>query len=183
MLSILIKTIFFFSLSSFLFFAEAKNIGSETGLNIPRFVSLKSDEVNLRVGSSLNYPKILTYTTKNFPVKIMEEYNTWRKIEDFKGNKGWIHKALLKGDRFAIINQPYENNLKILNKPKGKIIGEIGKNNIVKINKCIEDWCSINFNNYKGWIKKNNLWGVSSNEKINVPIYQPIINFIWKFDF
>ena len=155
---------------------NAENIGSDSSYKIPRFVSLKSDKVNLRVGSSTNYPIKLTYNTKNLPIKITDEYESWRKIIDINGNEGWIHKNLTIGDRYAII---YKNNSKLYNYPNGLIIGEIGKNNIVKINRCLLQWCSINFKNIKAWIKKNKLWGVFEDEKFNNPFYQSLINRYW----
>tara|TARA_B110000116_G_scaffold223471_1_gene202671 strand:+ start:3237 stop:3803 length:567 start_codon:yes stop_codon:yes gene_type:complete len=160
---------------------NAKDVGSNTGLKVPRFVTLKSDDVNLRVGSSTNYPLILKYTTKNLPLQVTEEYQYWRKIIDINGNVGWIHKNLLKGERHAIIKES-EFLIKIYSKPNGKLIGEIGQFNIVKINICLPYWCKINYKNINGWIVKKKLWGVFENEKINIPFYQPVINQIWRLN-
>ena len=68
----------------------SNEIGQVTGYKIPRFVTLKSDEVNVRIGSSTNYPIILKYITKNMPIEITDEYERWRKIRDREGNEGWI---------------------------------------------------------------------------------------------
>ena len=87
------------------------------------------------------------------------------KIIDINGNQGWIHKDLIKGDRYAIINQNYNSPLQIKNKPQGRVIGTIGKNNIVKINNCLLDWCSISHKNKQGWIEKISLWGVYKYER------------------
>jgi len=155
------------------------DIGKETGFKIPRYVSLKSNEVNLRVGPSENYPILLSYTSINLPIEIMEENGYWRKIKDHDGNTGWIKKNLLKGTRYALILKKNDFQL-IFSKPEGEKIGEIGQFNIVKIITCLDLWCSIDIEGYTGWIKKHNLWGVYNEEKINIPIYQPIINLIWK---
>lgn len=164
-------------------FVKANDVGSNTGFQIPRFVSLKSNDVNLRIGSSTNYPIILKYTIKNLPVEIIDEQDMWRKIMDIDGNQGWIHKNLIKGDRYAIINQPYKSPIQIFNKPNGKKIGVIGKRNIVKIKICLKQWCLFSHKKNKGWINKKNLWGVYSYEKINVPFYQPLIDQLWKINF
>ena len=179
----MIKIFFIYCFCFFAFNLYADDRGSETRYKIPRFVSLKSNDVNLRKGSSVNYPIILKYTVKNLPIEIFEEYGQWRKIIDIEGNQGWIHKNLLKGDRFAIINQNYNSSLQIKNKPQGRVIGTIGRKNIVKVNKCFLDWCSISYENNKGWVEKNNLWGVYKYEKINIPFYQPLINLFWKISF
>jgi SH3-like domain-containing protein len=164
-------------------FVHAEEYGSSTGWKLPRFVSLKSDEVNLRVGSGMKYPIVLKYTVKNLPVEIIEENNDWRKIRDIAGNEGWILEGLLQGDKFAIINQSHNESAQIYSHPKGRIIGKIGKNNVVKINSCLSHWCKIKYKNYSGWISKKNLWGIYENEKFNVSFFQPIITQIWKIKF
>ena len=160
----------------------SNEIGQVTGYKIPRFVSLKSDDVNLRIGSSTNYPIILKYVTKNMPVEITDEYERWRKIRDIQGNEGWIYGDLLKGDRFVIIIKNNESKIHMFSKPDGKPIGEIGKLNIARIKVCLKKWCKIKFDNNTGWINKKNLWGVYKNETINVPFYQPLINLTWKIN-
>ncbi|MDC0226652.1 SH3 domain-containing protein [Alphaproteobacteria bacterium] len=172
----------------FLFFIftkniQSKNLGSVTGYDIPRFVSLKSNEINLRIGSSTNYPILLQYTIKDMPIEIIEEYDVWRKTKDIEGNEGWIHKNLLKGDRFGLIIKKNKKSAIIYSKPSGLSIGEIGSLNIVKIKSCLIDWCKINYKKNSGWISKKNLWGVYNDELINVPFYQFILNKIWQINF
>ena len=182
-IKIVIKSIllvlFFFLLHNT---SYSNEIGEVTGYKIPRFVSLKSDEVNLRIGSSTNYPIILKYVTKNMPVEITDEYERWRKIRDREGNEGWIYGDLLKGDRFAIIIKNNESNIYVFSKPDGVPIGEIGKLNIVTIKVCLKKWCKIKFDRHKVWINKKNLWNIYENETINIPFYQPLINLIWKIN-
>ena len=172
-------TLIFILLFSFSINAEKR--GSVTGLEIPRFVSLKSDKSNLRNGPSKNYPIKLRYTFKNLPLKIIEEYDLWRKVIDFENNEGWVKKSLIKPDRYAIIDTPYSENVQIFSKPEGIMVGKIGERNIVKIKRCLKKWCLITINKDKGWIIKSNLWGVFEKETFNIPFYQPIINQYWKF--
>ena len=154
--------------------------GPETGLNLPRFVSLKSNDVNLRVGPSKNYPILLKYTAKDFPVEIIDEFSFWRKIKDYQKNIGWVHKSLLKGDRFILINQKLNEKNTIHNRPNGNQLGIIENNNIVKLEKCLQEWCYINNKKLKGWIIKENIWGVYSDEIYNLGFLQPLINQYWE---
>ena len=72
--------------------------GPVTNLGLPRFVSLKSDDVNLRVGPSMNYPIELKYTQNDLPIEVIDEYDVWRKVKDHENNIGWLHKeSLIKG--------------------------------------------------------------------------------------
>ena len=162
--------------------AYTEILGSETGLKIPRFVSLKASNSNLRIGPGENYPIKLQYTVANTPIEIIEEHKDWRKINDYEGNKGWLHKSLIKGKRFAIVNTPYQEGLQVSNKPKGRNIGKIGKRNILEINTCLINWCKIKYKKNRGWVNKINLWGIYEKEIINIPFYQPIIDLIWKIN-
>ena len=130
---------------SIIIFSQVSNadIGKETGLEIPRYVSLKSDDTNIRVGPSKNYPIEIKYIVKNYPLKVLEEYEDWRKVQDFKNNIGWIHKSLISGTRTGIVLSNDSKNIKLLNTLDGNVIGEIGKGNIVFLEKCKIYWCLI----------------------------------------
>ena len=154
--------------------------GSVTGLDIPRFVSLKSNDVNLRVGPSTNYPIRLKYITQNLPVEIIDEFDVWRQARDHNGKIGWLHKSLIKGERFILTGYKNENEINLYNRPNGKIIGVIKKNNILNLKMCILSWCKVNHNKIKGWLLKENVWGVYDYEIYNTKSYQPIINQYWK---
>ena len=156
------------------------NIGKETGLEIPRYISLKSDDANIRVGPSKNYPIEIKYIKKNYPLKVLDEYEEWRKVEDFNRNIGWIHKSLISGIRTGIVLSNDNKNIKLLNTLNGNVIGEIGKGNIVFLEKCKIDWCLVSSRNYKGWMDKNYIWGVKKKEKINISFLQRFEDLYWK---
>ena len=158
---------------------NANNIGSETGYELPRYVSLKSNESNLRVGPSKNYPIFIKYIKNNFPLKIIEEYGDWRKVTDLQNNKGWVHKSLIKGERNGIILSNNQNNIKIFNTVGGKVIGEISNGSIVLLLKCKSNWCLIK-KNYKGWVNKKYIWGVEEFEILNISFFQIFIDYYFK---
>ena len=167
---------------SIIIFSQASNagIGQETGLEIPRYVSLKSNDANIRVGPSKKYPIEIKYIQKNYPLKILEEYEDWRKVQDFKNNIGWIHKSLISGTRTGIVLSNDSKNIKLLNTLDGNVIGEIGKGNIVFLEKCKIDWCLVSSRNYKGWVHKKYIWGVKEKEIINISFFQRFDDLYWK---
>jgi len=172
------KLIFcFFIFQSFNVSADS---GKVTGLEIPRFVSIKSNDANLRIGPSINYPIVLKYIKKNLPVEVIEEFDVWRKIKDNKSNTGWLHKSLIKGDRYLLTITYKNRDIDIFNHPNGKKIGIVKKNNILKLERCLENWCLFNLEKNTGWILKENLWGVYKKEIYNLPVYQPILNKFWE---
>ena len=122
------------------------------------FLSLKNNEVNVRMGPSKEYPVKYTYNKKYLPVEILDKSETWRKIKDFENNSGWIHVSQLSKKKTALNihkDSLLYKNATIYSKPIAKI--ELGR--LVLILKCEKNWCKISSDNYKGWVFKNYLWG------------------------
>ena len=122
------------------------------------FLSLKNNEVNVRVGPSKKYPIKFSYKKKYLPLEVLDKFETWRKIKDFENNSGWIHISQLSRKKSAI---NIKNNSIIYKKPtiysKPIAILEVGR--LVLIIKCKTEWCKITTGGYSGWIFKNSLWG------------------------
>jgi len=167
---------------SIIFFNQVghANIGNETGLEIPRYVSLKSDDANIRVGPSKNYPIEIKFIKKNYPLKVLDEYEEWRKVEDFNRNIGWIHKSLISGIRTGIVLSNDNKKIQLLNTLDGDVIGEIGNGNIVFLEKCKIDWCLVSLGDFEGWMDKNYIWGVKEKEIIKINIFQRFEDIYWK---
>ena len=122
------------------------------------FLSLKNNEVNLRQGPSFEYPIKFTYKKKYLPVLIIDKFETWRKIKDFKKNSGWIHISQLSKRKSAINikeNSIIYKKSTVYSRPIAKL--ETGR--LVLVKKCKIEWCIISSGKYGGWIKKNYLWG------------------------
>ena len=172
--------IIFYILCFLICFKIYAKTGPVTNLELPRYVSLKSDEVNLRVGPSINYPIQIKYIQINLPVEIIDEFDVWRKVKDHKNNIGWLHKSLIKGERFVLIKGKKEISKKIYNRPNGQVIGIVGDNNIFNLDACLINWCYVSHKDLKGWISKEFIWGVYEREIFNKSFFQPIINQYWK---
>ena len=170
--------IFIILIISFSKLANAE-IGSVTGLELPRFISLKTNDANIRVGPSKNYPILIKYIKNNFPLEVIEEHDQWRKVRDFKNHIGWIHKSLISGKRTGILISKENYKIEIFNTTDGYIIGSIGYGNIVSIHKCKIDWCLISIENFKGWVSKKNIWGVNQNETFKLSYLQNIQDLYW----
>ena len=122
------------------------------------FLSLKNNEVNVRVGPSKKYPIKFTYKKKYLPLEILDKSETWRKIKDFEKNSGWIHISQLSKKKSAINaknNSILYKKSTIYSEPIAKL--EIGR--LVLIKKCKDKWCKITSGNYSGWIFQSSLWG------------------------
>ena len=123
------------------------------------FRTLRNDEVNLRQGPSFEYPIKIIYKKKFLPILVQDSSDNFRKVRDHENNTGWIHISQLSKKKAAIIINDDEIMFKsstIFSNP----LAILKKGRFVKINKCKDSWCKVETNNYKGWIKKNSLWGL-----------------------
>ena len=121
------------------------------------FLMLKNNEVNVRYGPSFEYPIKFIYKKNFLPVKIIDKKENFRKIIDHKNNNGWIHISQLKKSNSLIMLKDkivFKKNSKF-----SKPLIKLEKGRLVIVKKCIENWCNIKTEKYKGWIKVNNVWG------------------------
>ena len=121
------------------------------------FLSLKKDKVNVRYGPSLESPIKYIYKKKDLPIVQIDKKENFRRIIDFKNNSGWIHISQLKKINSVI---PLKDKV-LFQKPTNfsKPIAKIKKGRVLLIQKCIDDWCKIKSEKYKGWINNQQLWG------------------------
>lgn len=143
--------------------AQEASILNPSGLPVPRFVSLKSDYVNARVGPGKRYPIRWVYKRKNLPVEIVEEFAHWRKIRDMDGDGGWVHKSLLSGTRTGIIAEKSQN---LYAKPDAmsRTVLRAGVTVIGILKECEPDWCLMDIDGHKGWVRKADVWGAKREE-------------------
>jgi SH3-like domain-containing protein len=121
------------------------------------FLSLKKNKVNVRYGPSFESPIKYMYKKIHLPIKQIDKKENWRRIIDFKNNGGWIHLSQLKKINSLI---PLENKI-LFQKPSkfSKPLAKIKKGRVLVLEKCNGDWCKIKTENFKGWIKTDNIWG------------------------
>lgn len=157
------------SASSALAPAQAQQIGSVTGLPLPRYVSLKSDRVNLREGPSKDHRAAWLFQRAGLPVEITAEFDTWRKIRDSEGSEGWVLHSLLSGRRTVIISPWKKGEIMPLHaKPQNNsdTVANLQAGVIANIKRCDKGWCRIYGTGYDGFIAQNMLWGVYPDEKV-----------------
>lgn len=138
-------------------------IGSETKLPIPRFASLKSENVYVRTGPSMDYPIKWIYKRAGLPVEIIQEFDAWRRIRDPAGDTGWVHKILLSGHRSAMI-RGHEAVPAFEDHDLVEEVAKLEPKFIVTIHECDARACLAQFAPYEGWIEKKYLWGVYGSE-------------------
>lgn len=141
---------------------EAKR-GQVTNLPIPRYVSMKASEGNVRRGPSLTHRIDWVFQRRDMPLKITAEYGNWRKIEDRDGAGGWMHYALLSGVRTVLVEQEM---LPVHSRPdrSAQVSAHFEQGVVARLGSCTQNWCRISAGGYRGWANKQDLWGVNPNE-------------------
>ncbi len=141
--------------------------GSNTNLPLPRFASLRSDDVNFRSGPGTRYPIDWVYKRRDLPVEIEREFDLWRLVRDPLGNKGWVNQATLTGRRTAIV----AGTERVLRQTADDTAGPVAKLKvgvILRLRSCEagSQWCQAQIGDYRGYIRRSEIWGVTPDEVI-----------------
>lgn len=137
--------------------------GTVTNLPIPRFVSIKTDECNVRRGPSLTHRIDWVFQRKGMPVEVTAEYGHWRRVRDRDGAGGWVHYSLLSGVRTVIVDQDMLD-LHLGPDETTPVEARVESGVIARLGKCNPDWCRLDAGGYRGWAPKAALWGVKPGE-------------------
>ncbi len=142
--------------------AGAPPATAQTAKKLPYWVAISKDEARMRVGPSMDYPANWVYHRKNLPLKVIEIYPNWRKIEDPDGTRGWMHVRLLKEEKTAIVvgeivamrTDPSEGAHTLFRVEPG-VVG--------RVSNCDNGWCKFDVNGQRGFVPSRNLWGATGD--------------------
>lgn len=137
--------------------------GPVTNLPMPRYVSLKANEANVRRGPSRSHRIDWVFQRRDMPLRVVGEYGHWRRVVDRESMGGWVHYSLLSGNRTVIVDedllvlrgQPVDGSVEVAMLELG-VIANLGA--------CSVDWCRLRAGGYRGWAPKSALFGVAANE-------------------
>jgi SH3-like domain-containing protein len=150
--------------------AEQVATGTASGLPVPRFVSLKSDRVNVRAGPTKDHDVAWVYSRAALPVEVTAEFENWRRIRDWEGAEGWVYHSLLSGRRTALVSQSKGKSelVELRDKPGGAsaITAKLQHGVLGTVKRCQGGWCRVVGEGFDGWIEQPRLWGVYPNEKV-----------------
>ncbi|MEM6940804.1 MAG: SH3 domain-containing protein [Pseudomonadota bacterium] len=142
---------------------RAAETGRETNLPLPRYVSMKAGEGNVRRGPSLSHRIDWVFKRRYMPLRIIAEHGHWRRVEDRDGMGGWIHYSLLSGVRTVLVEQ---DMLKLFSRPdpQAPVIAALELGVVARLGDCNLEWCELRAGRYRGWAPKVRVWGVGTNE-------------------
>jgi SH3-like domain-containing protein len=157
--------------------ARAEEPDGGSGLPLPRFVSLKSDRVNVRKGPGTNYPIAWVFEKAGLPVEVVREYGVWRQVRDSDGAQGWVLQNLLSGRRTAVV-APWEHSDKgaaAKSQPtavhadaseSSTVVAFAEAGTLAGLISCDKHWCQVSIADHRGFIAQSKLWGVYKDEAI-----------------
>jgi SH3-like domain-containing protein len=152
--------------------AQDMQAGSVTGLPVPRYVSLKTDRVNLREGPSKEHRTRWVYQRAGLPVEVTAEFETWRRVRDADGTEGWVLHSLLSGRRTALVapwSKKKDENFPMRStaSEESAVVARLQPGVVASVASCANTWCRVSVGNINGFIRQERLWGVYPNEKVD----------------
>ncbi|MET7248112.1 SH3 domain-containing protein [Methylobacterium sp. EM32] len=152
-------------------------IGPTTKLPLPRYVSLKTDRVNLREGPSKDHRTLWVFQRAGLPVEIIAEYETWRRIRDSEGTEGWVLHSLLSGRRTAVVlNRGTDKGAPVPLYDRADatsgVVAQLQAGVIGSVKTCDKTWCRLvvalpqKRGDVDGYMRQDRLWGVYPDEKV-----------------
>ena len=141
--------------------------GSVTGMPLPRFAALRADEVYMRIGPGKHYPIEWVYKRRDLPVQIEREFEDWRLVRDQENTKGWVHQATLAPRRTGVVAGG-EQVLRRDARDDAEPVARLKPGVIVRLRACdaASDWCQAQVQDYRGWMKRSEVWGLLPGESI-----------------
>ena len=151
--------------------ATAQAAKGPSGLPLPRFVTLKSKRVNLRIGPSADYAVSWLYTKAGLPVEIIQEYDNWRRVRDADGTEGWVNQSLLSGQRAAVAapwmrgkGKAVYVNMRRDPQPSSSVMAKLEPGVNMLIKECTGEWCRTVADGTEGWVAQSEIWGAYPGE-------------------
>lgn len=141
----------------------AADRGPVTNLPMPRFVSMKANEGNVRRGPSLTHRIDWVFKRRDMPLQVTAEHGHWRRVQDRDGAGGWVHYALISGVRTVIVEKDMLT-VHARPEPTAPVNAAFELGVVARLGSCSYDWCRISAGGYRGWVQKDDLWGVMPDE-------------------
>ncbi|MFT6773711.1 MAG: SH3-like domain-containing protein [Paracoccaceae bacterium] len=144
--------------------AAEPTLGKVTDLPLPRYVSLKTDEANVRRGPATEHRVDWQFVRRGMPMRVVAEYGPWRRVQDMDDVVGWVHSALLSSTRTVVVTVSPDMLLHDAPDPDARATARIEQGVILRLLACAKDWCRLEKDGHRGWAPKADLWGVDDDE-------------------
>jgi SH3-like domain-containing protein len=142
--------------------AEAAKPEAKAG---PRFAALRAEKVYLRAGPGPDFPIQWVFVRRGLPVEILANFDIYRKIRDNEGTIGWVNQQMLTGRRSVLVTGVVRELHDAANLTS-EVVARLEPGVIASVSKCDPAWCEVKAGGYKGWLKRDEVWGLEPDEVI-----------------
>lgn len=139
--------------------------GADEARKTPYFASIAAAKARMRTGPGRTYPASWLYVRPNLPVKVIDTFKEWRKVEDPGGTQGWMLAALVSQQRAAIVNAPAPVEMRA-QRGGGAVLWRAAPGVVGKLSQCGAGWCRLDVNGRAGFVEAQSLWGVEPDETL-----------------
>jgi SH3-like domain-containing protein len=132
----------------------------------PYWASIAASEALMRTGPGKNYPGIWLYRRADLPIKVLEVYPSWRKVQDPGGTTGWMLVNLLSDTRTALVTGGEARPLHEAPQDGARVKFRAQPGVVGRISRCASGWCRFDIQGRDGYIRADHIWGVDPNETV-----------------
>ncbi|WP_245646549.1 SH3 domain-containing protein [Sphingomonas soli] len=132
----------------------------------PYFASIAADKARMRTGPGRNYPASWLYQRADLPIKVIDIYGDWRKIEDPDGTQGWMQVNLLSDTRTAMVTGTV-TEMRAAPNFNARINWRAAPGVVGRIRACSGGWCWFDVRGRGGYVEQSHIWGTEPGETLN----------------
>ena len=133
----------------------------------PYWASIASGEAMMRTGPGRNYPGIWLYKRRDLPIRVVQIYPNWRKIEDPDGQQGWMLVTLLSDRRTALVKPGGLRDMRTKADASAPVRYRVEAGVVGRIEQCDGAWCQLTIGRRSGFIRQVDLHGLSDGERLD----------------
>ncbi|MGV3578635.1 SH3 domain-containing protein [Brevundimonas sp.] len=130
-----------------------------TGLEVPRWLTLKSSEVRARSGPGLDYRILWEYRAAGLPVQVIAETREWRKICDPEGSVAWVHRSVVSARRGAFNASLEEVPVRSGRSEEAGLRARFSPRSVIALDDCKDGWCEVRARKLRGWVAEASVFG------------------------
>lgn len=131
----------------------------------PYWASISAGQARMRTGPGRQFPASWLYQRAGLPVRVIETYPNWRKVEDPDGQKGWMQANLLSDDRSGLVVKGAVRALREAPNDSSRVVWRAEPGVVGKLSECRRGWCKMDINGKLGYVEAEALWGVDPGER------------------
>ena len=125
----------------------------------PYWASIRSDEVNMRVGPGEDYRIVWVYHRQHLPLKVLRLKEGWRLVQDPGGAQGWVLARLLTRERSGFISGKEPAEMHEQANANSRLLWRLAPGVVGQLGNCTSGWCQLAVGPRQGYVEQTRLWG------------------------